>query len=109
MVCLGREPGAAEWKAQTKPLNYGGTSTWYKCLQRRRLLFRVEDLARVFVHPSHRIKGSLLDSVKAQAKSGDKNAKRTLLRNGTNDTNKRLPQSLPDNAMINFAFSLNTT
>ena len=25
MVCLGLEPGAAEWKAQTNPLSYGGT------------------------------------------------------------------------------------
>ena len=25
MTCLGLEPGAAEWKAQTNPLSYGGT------------------------------------------------------------------------------------
>ena len=25
MVCLGIEPGAAGWKAQTNPLSYGGT------------------------------------------------------------------------------------
>ena len=25
MVCLGLEPGAAEWKVQTNPLSYGGT------------------------------------------------------------------------------------
>ena len=25
MVCLGLEPGAAVWKAQPNPLNYGGT------------------------------------------------------------------------------------
>ena len=25
MVCLGLEPGVAVWKAQTNPLNYGGT------------------------------------------------------------------------------------
>ena len=25
MACLGVEPGAAEWKAQTNPLSYGGT------------------------------------------------------------------------------------
>ena len=25
MVCLGLEPGAAEWKAQKNPLSYGGT------------------------------------------------------------------------------------
>ena len=25
MVCLGVEPGAAGWKAQTTPLSYGGT------------------------------------------------------------------------------------
>ena len=24
MACLGVEPGAAEWKAQTNPLSYGG-------------------------------------------------------------------------------------
>ena len=24
MVCLGLEPGTAEWKAQTNPLIYGG-------------------------------------------------------------------------------------
>ena len=27
MVCLGLEPGAAGWKAQTNPLSYGGTPT----------------------------------------------------------------------------------
>ena len=25
MVCLGFEPGAAGWKAETNPLGYGGT------------------------------------------------------------------------------------
>ena len=25
MVCLGVEPGAAGWKAQTNPLSFGGT------------------------------------------------------------------------------------
>ena len=32
MVCLGLEPGAAVWKAQTIPLSYGGTQThrYYK-------------------------------------------------------------------------------
>ena len=25
MVCLGLEPGAAGWKAQTNPLSYAGT------------------------------------------------------------------------------------
>ena len=25
MVCLGLEPGAAEWKAYVTPLSYGGT------------------------------------------------------------------------------------
>ena len=25
MVCLGLEPGAAGWKAQTNPQSYGGT------------------------------------------------------------------------------------
>ena len=27
MMCLGFEPGAAGWKAQTNPLSYGGTPT----------------------------------------------------------------------------------
>ena len=27
MVCLGFEPRAAGWKAQTNPLSYGGTPT----------------------------------------------------------------------------------
>ena len=27
MVCLGFEPGAAEWKVQTNPLCYAGTPT----------------------------------------------------------------------------------
>ena len=27
MVCLGFEPGAADWKAETNPLSYGGTPT----------------------------------------------------------------------------------
>ena len=27
MACLGVEPGAAGWKAQTNPLSYGGTQT----------------------------------------------------------------------------------
>ena len=30
MVCLGLEPGAAGWKAQTNPLSYGGTP-WLSC------------------------------------------------------------------------------
>ena len=25
MMCLGLEPGAAGWRAQTNPLSYGGT------------------------------------------------------------------------------------
>ena len=28
MVCLGLEPGAAGWKAQTNPLSYGSTPTF---------------------------------------------------------------------------------
>ena len=28
MVCLGLEPGAAEWKAQTNPLSYGVPPRW---------------------------------------------------------------------------------
>ena len=29
MMCLGFEPGAAGWKAQTSPLSYGGTLTFF--------------------------------------------------------------------------------
>ena len=35
MVCLGLEPGAAGWKAQTNPLSYCGTNN-------RNIFFRVE-------------------------------------------------------------------
>ena len=35
MVCLGLEPGAAGWKAQTNPLSYGGTP---KCHARTDLI-----------------------------------------------------------------------
>ena len=31
MVCLGFKPGAAGWKAQTNPLNYGGTPLFTNC------------------------------------------------------------------------------
>ena len=33
MVCLGLEPGAAEWKAQTNPLSYDGTPIWISLLE----------------------------------------------------------------------------
>ena len=33
MACLGVEPGAAGWKAQTNPLSYGGTPQKHKLLQ----------------------------------------------------------------------------
>ena len=39
MECLGVEPGAAWWKAQTNPLSYGGTPLkkrccfWYLCIR----------------------------------------------------------------------------
>ena len=33
MVCLGFEPGAAGWKAQTNPLSYGGTPIWQTLCQ----------------------------------------------------------------------------
>ena len=35
MVCLGLEPGAAGWKAQTNPLSYGGTpfSLFLNCMK----------------------------------------------------------------------------
>ena len=43
MVCLGFEPGAAGWKAQTDPLSYGGTpyfsNSCQKKLQQFLLLF----------------------------------------------------------------------
>ena len=32
MVCLGLEPGAAGWKAQTNPLSYGGTPNFFEFL-----------------------------------------------------------------------------
>ena len=32
MGCLGFEPGAAGWKAQTDPRSYGGTPSTYLCL-----------------------------------------------------------------------------
>ena len=31
MVCLGLEPGAAGWKAQTNPLSYSGTPKFKIC------------------------------------------------------------------------------
>ena len=36
MVCLGVEPGAAEWKARTNPLSYGVTRNMFLpiCLQK---------------------------------------------------------------------------
>ena len=34
MVCLGLEPGAAGWKAQTNPLSYGGTPKQQTLLNR---------------------------------------------------------------------------
>ena len=37
MVCLGLEPGAAGWMAQTNPLSYGGTHV-YSVSHRRNLL-----------------------------------------------------------------------
>ena len=32
MICLGFEPGAEEWKAQTEPLSYGGTPQYWTLL-----------------------------------------------------------------------------
>ena len=34
MACLGVEPGAAGWKAQTNPLSYGGTPIFLHFLQK---------------------------------------------------------------------------
>ena len=34
MVCMGLEPGAAVWKAQTNPLSCGGTPDWLKLVTR---------------------------------------------------------------------------
>ena len=33
VVCLGVEPGAAEWKAETNPLSYGGTHLYLSLSQ----------------------------------------------------------------------------
>ena len=37
MVCMGFEPGAAGWKAQTNPLSYGGTphNTLYMVIEKK--------------------------------------------------------------------------
>ena len=32
MICLGLEPGAVGWKAQTNPLSYGGTQNFIEML-----------------------------------------------------------------------------
>ena len=44
MVCLGFEAGAAEWKAPTNPLSYGGTPTC--TLFKRSYLFRLPTRAK---------------------------------------------------------------
>ena len=36
-MCLGVEPGAALWKAQTNPLSYGGTPTVANLVNAQRL------------------------------------------------------------------------
>ena len=41
MACLGVEPGAAGWKAQTNPLSYGGTP------QKIRILFLPHFAAKI--------------------------------------------------------------
>ena len=43
MVCLELEPGAAGWKAQLNPLNYGGTQTkvWQQILDRTKVRFKI--------------------------------------------------------------------
>ena len=38
MVCLGLEPGVAEWKAQMIPLSYGGNPEGYIYEKSKKLL-----------------------------------------------------------------------
>ena len=54
MVCLGLEPEAAGWKAQTNPLSYGGTQ-WLKIFlisANRRLLFYVQKASTLITRPN---------------------------------------------------------
>ena len=63
MVCLGLEPGAAGWKAQTNPLSYGGTPTLGKYLASKPVkpIFKqvlgdgekFVNVASIVVHPSY--------------------------------------------------------
>ena len=46
MVCLGLEPGAAGWKAQTNPLSYSGTPKPWSLAE---ILLR--QVARCYLHP----------------------------------------------------------
>ena len=51
MVCLGLEPGAAGWKAQTNPLSYGstpGTSTYFHLW----LVFSDSNIRLQLAHPT---------------------------------------------------------
>ena len=50
MVCMGFKPGAAEWKAQTNPLDYGGKPSF--CL----LLVETSLTGNVVVHGLSRFK-----------------------------------------------------
>ena len=51
MVCLGLEPGAAGWKAQTNPLSYGGMTSLIVCrlLNRRKIFSCPFVLFKLFV------------------------------------------------------------
>ena len=56
MVCLGLEPGAAGWKAQTNPLSYGGTprNLLFKMPFRWDKLGKTSDILGSFVVPARR-------------------------------------------------------
>ena len=51
MVCLGLEPGAAGWKAQTNPLSYGCTPKIYlfcdKIEEKRYLFLKFNNFAHI--------------------------------------------------------------
>ena len=48
MVCLGLEPGAAGWKAQTNPLSYGGTPRLRCCLFVFQHQILMDNLSRLY-------------------------------------------------------------
>ena len=43
-MCLGLEPGAAGWKAQTNPLSYGGTPIFESLARRSTIASRCYSL-----------------------------------------------------------------